>query len=189
MINETLRKLRNAASTGKSCGGCGRDFQPNEPVWRIRHNTGLGFFGGSTIIAPFCGQCARRYRRHDCLSEPCEGCGRAVRNTEWGNRRHIYCSEACAKGCEVRRHSAIARDRRAEARGRTRICAECGETFEPARADTRFCSGVCKQRAYRKRVTLSKNDGCYLFESRNADGCKSDATAPAADARSGCMVG
>ena len=43
MINETLRKLRNAASTGKSCGGCGRDFQPNEPVWRIRHNTGLGF--------------------------------------------------------------------------------------------------------------------------------------------------
>jgi hypothetical protein len=163
MINETLRKLRNAASTGKSCGGCGRDFQPNEPVWRIRQHVGLGLFGGSTIIAPFCEQCLLSRYRPVCSSDPCEGCGRIVHNTEWGKRAHIYCSEVCAKKCEVRRHSGIARERRAEARGSTRVCAECGDHFEPARADTRFCSGVCKQRAYRKRVTLSKKSEVLPF--------------------------
>jgi hypothetical protein len=51
MINETLRKLRNAASTGKSCGGCGRDFQPNEPVWRMGY-LGPSGMGAMARVAP-----------------------------------------------------------------------------------------------------------------------------------------
>ena len=185
MISERLRKLRSAASTCANCAGCGHVFESDEPVWRVRVRTGVEFFGGhSTIIAPFCQQCLKPYWRPVVSSGRCEGCSRMVHNTE-GYREHIYCSEVCATKCEVRRHSGIARERRAEARGPTRACAECGDQFEPARADTRFCSGVCKQRAYRKRVTLSKKDKCYLLESRNADGCKSDATAPAAGACSG----
>jgi hypothetical protein len=183
MISERLRKLRSAASTCANCAGCGHVFESDESVWRVRVRTGAGFFGGSMIIAPFCRQCLKPYWRPVVSSGRCEGCSRMVHNTE-GYREHIYCSEVCATKCEVRRHSGIARERRAEARGSTRVCVECGEHFEPARADVRFCSGVCKQRAYRKRVTLSKKDKCYLFESRNADGCKSDATASASDARS-----
>ena len=30
-------------------------------------------------------------------------------------------------------------------------CADCGRTFRPRRADARYCSGACRQRAYRRR--------------------------------------
>lgn len=30
-------------------------------------------------------------------------------------------------------------------------CADCGETFTPARADAAYCSSACRQRAYRTR--------------------------------------
>ncbi|MCP3860035.1 MAG: hypothetical protein GY704_10315 [Phycisphaeraceae bacterium] len=30
-------------------------------------------------------------------------------------------------------------------------CAECGEPFEPKRADAQFCGSACRQRAYRQR--------------------------------------
>jgi predicted nucleic acid-binding Zn ribbon protein len=32
-------------------------------------------------------------------------------------------------------------------------CAVCGKTFAPTRADAQYCSGACRQTAYRKRVT------------------------------------
>jgi hypothetical protein len=34
-----------------------------------------------------------------------------------------------------------------------RDCAVCGKTFAPTRADALYCSGACRQTAYRKRVT------------------------------------
>jgi hypothetical protein len=157
MISERLHKLRDAAHTCANCAGCGHTFEPDEPVWRVRVRTGAGYSGGcSMIIAPFCQQCLKPDWAPAVSSGRCEGCGRMAHNTE-GYRDHIYCSGVCAKQCEARRHSAIARQQRAEARGPTRICGQCGGRFEPRRADARFCSGVCKQRAYRKRVTVSKN--------------------------------
>lgn len=33
------------------------------------------------------------------------------------------------------------------------VCAECGGDWDEARADRRYCSTRCRQRAYRKRVT------------------------------------
>jgi hypothetical protein len=65
--------------------------------------------------------------------------------------------------------STMVRLRRAEARGATRVCAECGETFEPTRADAKFCSGGCKQKAYRKRVTLTECCAGLTLESRNGE--------------------
>lgn len=41
-------------------------------------------------------------------------------------------------------------------RGRTLICAACGEAFRPVRTDARFCSAACKQRAYRKRLSVTQ---------------------------------
>ena len=32
-----------------------------------------------------------------------------------------------------------------------RTCADCGDTFTPARADAAYCSSACRQRAYRNR--------------------------------------
>jgi len=34
---------------------------------------------------------------------------------------------------------------------RFKTCEMCDRTFRPARSDARFCSKVCKQRAYRRR--------------------------------------
>jgi hypothetical protein len=163
MINETLRKLRNAASTGKNCGKCSRALRPDEPVWRTRVSYSaltivFGMPCTNAMIVPLCEQC-RSDDREVYTSGPCECCGRTVHNTEprW-HRKHNYCSDNCKQRHESDCQSAIARQQRAEARGPTRVCEQCGEHFEPVRADARFCSGVCKQRAYRKRVTLSKSN-------------------------------
>ncbi len=39
--------------------------------------------------------------------------------------------------------------------GVNRSCAHCAETFLASRRDAHFCSGRCRQAAYRKRVTAS----------------------------------
>jgi hypothetical protein len=36
-------------------------------------------------------------------------------------------------------------------RGHSHTCAACGRLFTGARADTRYCSNACRQRAYRQR--------------------------------------
>lgn len=83
--------------------------------------------------------------------------------------RHHFCSEACKRKQASQRYAAIARQRRAEARGPSRQCAVCGEPFEPARADARYCSPACKQKAYRVRVTLNETSVPDLpFAIRNA---------------------
>jgi hypothetical protein len=71
----------------------------------------------------------------------------------------IYCSGVCREQARY----AAARAKRADLRG-TRICDNCDETFEPRRSDAKFCSDACKQRAYRKRVTLNKH---YRTETLN----------------------
>ena len=38
---------------------------------------------------------------------------------------------------------------------RTRVCEQCGKRYEPQRSSSRFCSPACKQRAYRKRLSVT----------------------------------
>ncbi len=45
-------------------------------------------------------------------------------------------------------------------------CADCGNTFTPARADAAYCSSACRQRAYRNRNAPSRN-GSRSTASRN----------------------
>jgi hypothetical protein len=102
-------------------------------------------------------------------SGPCTICGRTVHTIErrWRRRWHFCCDDH-QRQQQSTYQAAIARQRRAQARGASRPCPECGEFFEPARVDAQFCSARCKQKAYRKRVTLSKLDACNSFEIRNA---------------------
>jgi endogenous inhibitor of DNA gyrase (YacG/DUF329 family) len=144
----TAEMVEAASQTGGSCAGCGRALGHDDPVWRRRVSRKRGW--GSTV-APVCEECQPTWRSVR-TSGQCEGCGRLVHNTEGFGRRRVYCS----KQCELLRQHAIARQRRAEARGASRACAECSEHFEPSRADAQFCSTRCKQKAYRKRVTLNK---------------------------------
>lgn len=52
-------------------------------------------------------------------------------------------------------HRANARKHREE--NRKTICSQCGKEFTPARAGARFCSGACKQKAYRERKQKVQN--------------------------------
>jgi hypothetical protein len=40
---------------------------------------------------------------------------------------------------------------------RTRVCAQCGKSYEPQRSSSRFCSQACKQSAYRKRLSVTSS--------------------------------
>jgi hypothetical protein len=128
-----------------------------ESVWRVRVDIGPGVFGGlRTGIKPFCKRCRSDFL-DVCQSGPCGGCGRMVHHTEhrW-QRRSIFCSDACQRRHQSNYQATIARQRRAEARGATKVCACCREYFEPLRADALFCSGACRQKAHRHRVTATK---------------------------------
>lgn len=62
------------------------------------------------------------------------------------SRRHRYCSEECGRSAKA------ARQRKGRERRRSnRRCAECGRRFTPQRADGKYCSPACRQRAFRKR--------------------------------------
>jgi hypothetical protein len=165
--------LREAARRGKICGGCGRELGESAPIWRKQFTHGRGYFGGATtIIAPICEACwqAAEDANNDAVWShgPCENCQRPVYESQRRKRRHHYCCEDCREKHQLLAIHALARQRRTEARGSSRPCQECGERFEPARADAKFCSARCKQKAWRRTLRLSKDGHCPPFGSRNA---------------------
>jgi hypothetical protein len=155
-----------AKKEGCICGECGRKLKPNDPVWRERL-----FVSGysSRQMAPVCKKChGRSYGRYE-EAKPCEGCGRPVHNPyDLVGRLHSFCSEICQRKVLAAKAEAAAREKRAEVRGPSRSCKGCGNTFTPTRNDAQFCSGSCRQRAYRRRVTDNKKTGGRLFAKRNA---------------------
>jgi hypothetical protein len=156
------------------CWQCKRVLRVNEPVWRQRVDIGRGYFGGwRTAIVPVCERCFADNSEplHVISCGPCDNCGRTVHDAAWRfSRRHRYCCEHCQFVDQSARLAAAARRHRAEARGPSRPCAECGEPFEAKRGDARYCSSACRQKAYRKRGALRvPNDAhCLSFESCNA---------------------
>jgi hypothetical protein len=150
------------------CARCTSPVGPGEPVWRRQAYLGPGMLGGHRFgLRPHCAAC----RGNDAWYwEPrrCECCGREV-NYRIDGRRHrrTFCCERCATIILVAEANAKARRRRAEKRGATSTCPACGETFEPGRADAKFCSAACKQKAYRRRVTDNKWGVGDAFKSRN----------------------
>jgi predicted nucleic acid-binding Zn ribbon protein len=62
------------------------------------------------------------------------------------------CSGACTAWCYLERERRKRRTRYAEWRGDVqRQCASCSQPFTVVRTDQSFCSGACRQRAYRQR--------------------------------------
>jgi hypothetical protein len=96
----------------------------------------------------------------------CPGCERTVMVRGHGNRHWRYSNEweaspdrhaeqlvFCSVRCRSRIDRAAAATRRAEQRaeGAPYLCAGCSEVLDGHRADTRYCSPACRQRAYRRR--------------------------------------
>jgi uncharacterized OB-fold protein len=87
-------------------------------------------------------------------AEPCKKCGSVY--ASWPeyviymvlSGRFAGLCHDCADDAELQRR----RDRRRQARAdRTCERKQCGVIFTPGRADGKFCSNACRQRAYRER--------------------------------------
>jgi hypothetical protein len=88
---------------------------------------------------PVCEACTAPAEAALCVNnKPCPGCGLGMKCD--GNVR--YCSERCAKR--------LLRQRRQHWRPK-KFCAVCKTSFKPKRSDAEFCSGPCRQWAYRRR--------------------------------------
>jgi hypothetical protein len=128
-----------------ACESCGHEFETGDVIYRKRRSTDGGIFGPGWTIRSYCEACVSKwhpswlqYRR-----EPVEcpgGCGALV--SWWGWERVAACSRRCTDRVQL----ASRRVRHDE-----RECEQCGETFTATRRDARYCSGACRQRAYRAR--------------------------------------
>ena len=79
----------------------------------------------------------------------CGGCGRVFYTTIYTKK---YChSYWCGNQANNRRQ----REYR-QMRHQDLVCQCCGEKFTPKRAGARYCSNACRQKDYRKRVTVNQ---------------------------------
>ena len=125
------------------CRLCGA---PLRPPARIRYR------GGYNIVEVFyCDSCfeGKKETEHGYWNSTlrrCEICGVGMSVKRSGK----YCSWQCQnKGYAKQR-----REQRAERRENI-TCEICGEAFTPKRADAKYCSPACRQRAYREREVTS----------------------------------
>lgn len=70
----------------------------------------------------------------------CPACGRRL------GRTNYWPATSCSPECRRELRNARRRVNRSET-----TCEVCGDTFTPPRADARYCSGRCRQKAYRQR--------------------------------------
>ena len=147
---ERRRRNREAARFGTHYGDCGAALAPDAPVWLIAQYVSYSRMGHSQRWqTPICKRCrpTPSYGRHGrwCAPQPCESCGRPVHYRPSYRRRHVLCSSRCAWLAASKRRSATT------GAARHKACAVCGTVFDPPRADARYCSPACRQRAYRQR--------------------------------------
>ena len=129
-----------AKRTAWHCGSCGTAIPAGAPVWRSKVLVGKW---GKYWLSVVCRDCSRS--KADPVDQ-CIQCGRGVGGRSSIMRQHIYCSDHC----DSLHHAAIQRQKRTDARG-TCDCDSCGEAFTPKRADSKYCSSKCRQKAYRQR--------------------------------------
>jgi hypothetical protein len=90
----------------------------------------------------------------------------------------FYCDSCRKKYNEIKYRQRERRNHRQRERYRLRkslrkfrkptiVCGACGEEFKPCRKDARFCSGACRQKAHRHRVTASQASAAPQARSRN----------------------
>jgi hypothetical protein len=148
---EVLTNL--AVEAGLICADCHE--LPRRRVYLEHRYDGYG-----SVRKVLCGRCGRRREREN--AEDTWG------STRFGRPSRCNCGIAvvriidtyyktigrglCSPSCERLARNAELRERRRSSRGE-RICEDCGGTFTPPRADGRYCSAACRQRAYRKRST------------------------------------
>jgi len=147
-----VRRARAGRRNGKTCGKCGRALAPGETVWMMQ----------LYLPGAHCDECSSEDRQRlksyfyarycEPEARPCQGCARPVHRRWRRRRRHTFCSEHCREVYYARQR----RERRPRRRF-ARVCPACQKQFTPRRDDMVACSRACRQRLYRRRVTLRKH--------------------------------
>jgi hypothetical protein len=144
------------------CVGCGAGVPPNEPAVPVKVSR-LSYVGvrrvtvtrpgfacltcvtGAGNVAQLAATHGRTWTPPGAVGEPvpCEGCGRLIALPASRRRERPTCSRPCAVRITP---SQVARRQHENVH-----CLECGTGFR-ARDDARYCSGRCRQKAYRART-------------------------------------
>jgi hypothetical protein len=151
------------------CARCHKSVPDGAPIWRV--SVGYGGMYYPPAVQSWCAVCSATLahrlpdfaenwsegeRQRLLASYPpqwhpersCDQCGRPVFFDV--SRRiplHAVCGDICRSAVKL----AQARARRARRFRPQATCSICGKLFRPIRTDARFCSGTCRQRAYRQR--------------------------------------
>jgi len=146
---------RRSDPAASECYACGCELGPDAVVYRARWNHGRGSAGHTSwTIESVCEGCAPEPNRrstwwwdHD--PQPCQRCTRRVVNRVIPTRpmRHVFCSP----DCERRYYQDRQQEKRRATLDLDKVCEGCDEPFRASRSDARYCSGACRQRAYRAR--------------------------------------
>jgi hypothetical protein len=120
---------------------CDYVFIAGDVVYRYRRGN------PSWRLVAVCERCRPCWVHHWQQARPCwGGCGVLV-SSPWNYRRPpVVCSRRCARRVRAACGAVVERA--------PVICDVCGEEFEPARSDARYCSNRCRQDAHRKRKLL-----------------------------------
>jgi hypothetical protein len=159
--------MRNASDLCVECGG---RIPPGAPVaivhswdatriegWSPKTHIQIWPWRHKRLDHWLCLDCARsKYRTENSFADTgrCENCEREIRHWDLSQRMPTACCAECRRLASNKR----SRERR-RITNETIACEKCGETFEPTRADARFCSSRCRQSAYRERKAVT-DDGC-----------------------------
>jgi hypothetical protein len=132
------RFLKDAAYR---CDRCEHVFQTGDVAYRRRMQLEPDIMSHWKLMS-VCEECVQGWHpswwKHRRAPVPClGGCGVLV--ADWHRwQRVTTCSKRCSK--------LVARVQHDE-----QACEVCDEMFVPKRADARYCSGACRQDAYRRR--------------------------------------
>jgi len=138
-----------------TCARCQRKFKPNEPmVWQWRYCE-------SVRVCLRCDRSEHESEHPDRLADldqqPCETCGRPMYFDcyhSFHRRRPLTCSYQCSYRRKLKHQS-----ERKRVEHEPRLCARCGEMFEPRRSDANTCSGKCRQKLYRENRKQREQTG------------------------------
>lgn len=154
---EVQRRISTAQHDCSICARCGSAIAEGQPVWWERTSYTVSAWGpirgGRRLtFAPWCAACHQTTgipERCYVGPRPCHGCGRDVTDVHLPHWVRWRQRPVCSRRCVTRYQ--LAERKAARPRPASPVCAGCGETFTPPRADGRYCSPACRQRAYRKR--------------------------------------
>jgi hypothetical protein len=148
----TLTQSINRNGRTIRCRTCKCDIAPGVDAYQTWWHYGMsGTYGYSKGYS--CKDCADKQQRDNPRqydrTRKCQYCCRVVHlleRSEQGRSDRFWCSH----DCEWSEAAAIAKQRRHLQRA-TVECETCSRQFVQVRTDSRFCSGACRQKAYRRR--------------------------------------